>query len=489
MRSRRFFIKTIGLGAVSFLMPVSCRKSGMNKPNFVFFLVDDLGWTDLGCYGSSFYETPNIDRLAKESMRFTDAYAACPVCSPTRASILTGKYPARLNITDWIPGVDPKDRKLMGPQDKHQLPLEEMTIAEVLKKSGYATGFIGKWHLGDTGFLPQDQGFELNIGGHDKGSPGSYFYPYKRKNSDWDVPNLEGGKDGEYLTDQLTDESLQFIENHKENPFLLFLSHYAVHTPIQAKKELMKRYEDKRLRIKDKKGPEFIIERQSRAKQKQDDAAYAAMVQSVDESVGRILSKLDALNLSSNTIIIFMSDNGGLSTLPLDRNEPPTSNIPLRTGKGWLYEGGIREPMMIKWPGVSQPGSVCSVPVTSTDFYPTMLEMSGLPLNTQLHPDGLSLVPLLHGRQQLDRDAIYWHYPHYHGSGNTPSAAVRSGAYKLIEWFEDETCELYNLEYDLGEQNNLAPKMPKKVNELKRMLENWRNQVRAKMPVENTAYQ
>jgi arylsulfatase A-like enzyme len=478
---RREFIKTIGIGSTSLMFPVFCNNSNFTKPNFVFFLIDDLGWTDVACYGSTFYETPNIDRLAKEGMRFTDAYAACPVCSPTRASILTGKYPARLNITDWIPGSDPKNRKLLGTKDIHQLPLEEVTIAEVLKNAGYATGFFGKWHLGDNGFFPEDQGFDLNKGGHWAGQPASYFYPYKNQRKMWDVPGLQSGAQGEYLTDRLTDESIQFIKANTSKQFLLYLSHYAVHTPIQSKPELTAKYIKKKNGVPETNQPDYIQEWQSLSKQKQDNAAYAAMVQSVDESVGKILNTLDELNLSDNTVIIFMSDNGGLSTLPKKRKSP-TSVVPLRAGKGWLYEGGIREPMIIKWPGVVQPGSECNVPVTSTDFYPTMLEMVGLPPKPEQHADGLSLVPLLKDKGGLPRDALFWHYPHYHGSGNKPSAAIRAGDYKLIEWFEDGSIELYNLKEDISEKNNLVEKMPEKALELKTSLHNWQKDIGALKP-------
>jgi len=478
---RRHFFKLLGLGAASFVLPRCSNLFKQKKPNIVFFLIDDMGWTDLTCYGSSFYETPNIDRLATEGMRFTDAYAACPVCSPTRASILTGQYPARLNITDWIPGDDPKNRKLIGPRDLHQLPLKEVTVAEVLKAAGYNTGFFGKWHLGDEGYYPEDQGFDLNKGGHWAGQPASYFYPYKNPRKRWDVPGLEGGKDGEYLTDRLTDESMKFIEQNQDRPFLLYLSHYAVHTPIQSKEALTDKYRAKLGGMDESEIPDYLPERESRSKQNQDNPDYAGMVRSVDESVGRIMEKLADLGLEENTIIIFMSDNGGLSTLP-GRRESPTSVVPLRAGKGWLYEGGIREPMIVKWPGVVRAGSVCSEPVTSTDFYPTLLDMAGLKPKPNQHRDGMSLVPLLEGHGQLNRQAIYWHYPHYHGSGHKPAGAVRSGDFKLIEWFEDSSLELYNLKNDIGEKYNLAAAMPEKAAELKQRLQTWRRNINARMP-------
>jgi len=439
--SRRDFIKLIGAGTVVMAVPACLEFKSKPGHNFVFFLIDDMGWKDGGCYGSKFYETPHIDRLAANGMRFTDAYAACPVCSPTRASILSGKHPVRVNITDWIPGLDPKDRKLLGTEDLHQLPLSEVTIAEAFKEIGYATAFMGKWHLGDKGYFPEQQGFDINKGGHWAGQPASYFFPYKNERKRWDVPGLEGGEEGEYLTDRLTTESVKFIEQNKDKPFLLYLSHYAVHTPIQSKPELEE----------------------------------------------RIIQKLDELKLSENTVIIFMSDNGGLSTLPGDWKSP-TSNLPLRAGKGWLYEGGIREPMIIKWPGVTEPGSICREPVISMDFFPTMLEMAGLSLFPEQHVDGCSLVPLLCQTGGLKRNELFWHFPHYHGSGSIPSGAVRSGDYKLIEWFEDGSIELYNLKDDISEKHDLAASKPEKADELLKKLKLWRDKIGAKMPEQNIGW-
>ena len=448
------------------------------RPNFVFFLIDDLGWTDLGCYGSTFYETPNIDRLASEGMRFTNAYAACPVCSPTRASIMTGKYPARLGITQWIGGPNEPTPY------RHYMPLEEVTIAEALKEVGYATGFVGKWHLSTRGedrfqYYPDRQGFDVNVGGDWSGAPPTYFYPYEKRGRKLESMPA-GGVEGEYLTDRLTNESLKFLEANKDKPFLLYLSHYAVHTPIESKPALTERYQAKAKTLPRPAGPHAQpVYGRYQTRMAQDNAAYAGMVQSVDESVGRVMDKLAALGLEKNTIVIFMSDNGGLSTVP---REGPTCNLPLRAGKGWLYEGGIREPMLIKWPGTVKPDSVCDEAVTSTDFYPTMLEMAGLPLRPEQHVDGISLVPLLKGTGTLQRDAIYWHYPHYHGSGNRPSGAVRAGDDKLIEWYEDGQIELYNLKEDLAEQNNLAATKPERAAALRQMLHAWRAQMNAKMP-------
>lgn len=477
--SRRDFIKATGLGTAACMFP---RRSDAGParnpgPNFVVILVDDLGWKDLGCYGSTFHETPHTDRLASEGARFTEAYAASPVCSPTRAGLLTGIHPARLKITDWIGG---EQAGLLLPADyRRQLPLEEITLGDALKTGGYATAFIGKWHLGERGFFPENQGFDLNVGGHAAGQPASYFYPYKNPQRLWDVPGLEGGSEGEYLTDRLTDEAVRFISTHREQPFLLFLSHYAVHTPIQSREELAEKYRKKLDTIPPPAGPAYVPERESRAKQHQDNPAYAGMMESLDQSVGRVVSALEESGLAGNTVIILTSDNGGLSTLP---GNSPTSNAPLRAGKGWLYEGGIRVPLIIRWPGVTTAGTIITEPVTSMDLYATMMEVVAVPATPERARDGMSLSPLLRGSGNLKREALYWHFPHYHGSGNRPSGAVRAGDYKLIEWFEDGVVELYDLARDPGEKLDLAGRMPDKTNELKEMLHRWRAEVDARMP-------
>ncbi|HUT32451.1 MAG TPA: sulfatase [Planctomycetota bacterium] len=470
---RREFLKAVGVGAASLAVARTLGAAPERKPNFVFFLVDDMGWTDAGCYGSSFYETPSMDRLATEGMRFTNAYAACPVCSPTRASILTGKYPARVKLTDYIPGA--RAGKLLPAKYFHYMPLEEITLAEALKAAGYATCLAGKWHLGSKGYYPEDQGFDVNAGGHERGSPpGGYFSPYKN-------PKLSDGPKGEYLTDRLTDEALKFIEAAKDKPFFLYLAHHAVHTPLQSKKDLTDKYAAKVAKLPPPKGPRWGVEGARQVRLIQDHAVYAGMVQSTDESLGRVMAKLEELGISKDTVIIFMSDNGGLST----SEGHPTSNLPLRAGKGWLYEGGIREPMIVRWPGVVEPGSVCSCPVTSTDFYPTMLEMAGLPAAPKQHVDGLSLVPLLKGGESLERKALFWHYPHYGNQGGSPGGAVRCGDYKLIEFYEDDRVELYDLARDIGERRNLATEMPAKATELRQMLHDWRKAVDAEMPTPN----
>jgi arylsulfatase A len=448
---------------------LSAAQQNISRPNVVFILMDDLGWADVGCYGSTFYKTPNIDRLATQGMRFTDAYAAASICSPTRASILTGKYPARLHLTDWLPGRnDRPDQMLSRPEFKQELPLQELVLPEVLRKLGYTSAAIGKWHLGGEGFLPQNQSFDLNIGGTSSGSPPGYFYPYAYK--DITLPGLEKGKKGEYLTDRLTTEAERFIEAQQTKPFFLYLSHYAVHIPLAAKEELLKKYS----------GPQ-------NSPGSQTNAIYAAMIESMDASVGRILQKLDDLRLAQNTIVIFMSDNGGLSVREGPQT-PATSNAPLRAGKGYLYEGGIRVPLIVRWPGAIQPGAVCSVPVSSIDFFPTILQVAGTEPKTYSPVDGSSLLPLFKGSNTLPRSDLFWHYPHYSNQGGKPCGAIRSGDFKLIEFYEDGRWELYNLKEDQGEMRNLAESFPKKATELQARLDAWRRATQAQMMLPNPTY-
>ncbi len=454
-----------------------------SQTNFVFFLVDDLGWADLQCFGSTFHETPNIDRLAASGMKFTNAYAACPVCSPTRASIMTGRHPVRVDITDWIPGMQRKkdsNPKFAHVSDRDSLALDEVTIAEALKENGYQTFFAGKWHLGNEGSLPTDQGFDFNLGGFEKGSPPSgYYAPFKN-------PFLANRENDEYLTERLTDESIAFLKSRKKDqPFLLYLSYYNVHTPIQPYKKRIEHYREK-AKTKFTGDAPSIIEHDGQSRGRQDNPEYASMVAAVDDSVGQILDQLDKLELTDNTVVCFFSDNGGLCTLRKNARRPaPTCNAPLRSGKGWLYEGGIRSPMIVRAPGVAKPGSVCETPVSSTDFFPTMLELAGVDAKPDLHCDGLSLVNLLNESGTIDRDALYWHYPHYHGSSWTPGAAIRDGDWKLIEFYEYENFELYNLRTDVGEQNNLADAEPEKAKQLREKLWAWQSAMKARMPVES----
>jgi arylsulfatase A-like enzyme/lysophospholipase L1-like esterase len=461
---------------------VVAQNKPTSKPNIVFFLIDDMGWKDVGFNGSKFYETPNIDRLAKEGMQFTNAYAACPVCSPTRASIMTGKYPATLQTTDWFGAPQPEaaakdktwgDKKLLPASYIENLPLEETTIAEALKANGYRTFIGGKWHLGENEkFWPENQGFDINKGGYNRGHPGSYFSPYNN-------PRLSDGPIGEYLGDRVAAETASFIEANKQNPFFAYVPFYEVHTPMQAKDSLIKKYQLKkeRLGLKD----EFITRIDGRkTRTSQALPVYAAMVESMDAAVGAVLNKIKQAGLEKNTIVVFFSDNGGLST----SEGTPTSNLPLRGGKGWLYEGGIREPAIIKYPKKIKKGSVSSVPVISNDFYPTLLQMAGLPLMPQQHTGGISIAPIFENKK-IDREAIYWHYPHYGNQGGAPGAAVRMGKWKLIEWYESNTAELYDLDSDMAEQNNLAVANPELKNKLLTMLHNWQKEQKASMPVIN----
>ncbi|MCJ7680120.1 MAG: sulfatase [Candidatus Aminicenantes bacterium] len=480
--NRRDFIKTMGKGAAGlavFPLIQSCR-APREPLNIVFVLADDLGWTDGGAFGSSFYETPRIDRLCAEGMRFRQAYAACPVCSPTRASIMTGKYPARLSTTDYFGAPQPtttspywRSKPLLPAPYKEYLPLEELTLAESFKASGYATFFAGKWHLGGEGFYPEDQGFEVNRGGWERGGPyggGKYFSPYGN-------PRLSDGPDGEHLPDRLAEETCRFIEQHQNKSFLAYLSFYSVHTPLMARPDLEEKYRNKAEGLSTT-GPKWGREGERQVRLVQNHAVYAGMIEAMDQAVGKVLDCLKRLNLERRTVIVFMSDNGGLST----SEGHPTSNLPLRAGKGWLYEGGIREPMVVRWPGVVQPGGECDEPVMSTDFYPTLLEMAGLPPNPGQHLDGVSLVPLLKKVKSLPQRPLFWHYPHYGNQGGSPGGAVRLGDWKLIEFFEDMCVELYNLRDDLSEKNDLSSRFPGKVDEMRRLLHEWRESVGALMP-------
>ncbi len=453
------------------------------RPNFLFFLVDDLGWADVGCFGSTYHETPHIDALAASGMKFTNGYAACPVCSPTRASIVTGRHPVRVNVTDWIPGAkatgayNPRFQQI---NDRDNLALEEVTIAEALRQHGYKNFFAGKWHLGGDGFLPTDQGFDINIGGHDRGSPpGGYYAPYKN-------PYLPNKEKGEYLTERLTAESISFLEQQPaEQPFLLYLSYYNVHTPIQPYNKRIDHYREKGQELFADTTVEPITERRGLSRARQDNAEFASMVAAVDDSVGAILEALESLKLADDTVVMFFSDNGGLCTAKTPRS---TCNLPLRSGKGWLYEGGIREPMIVRAPGVTKAGAECDQPVVSMDFFPTMLELAGLPTQPDVHADGTSLVPLLKGETAVPHQPIYWHYPHYHGSTWAPGAAIRDGDWKLIELYEYGETELYNLRDDIGETKNLSAANPDKTSELKQKLIAWQTKMKATMPTPNPSY-
>jgi arylsulfatase A-like enzyme len=471
-------VRALIIGIVCF----ACAPSEPELPtNVVLIVIDDLGWTDTGVYGSTFYETPNIDGLAAGGARFTQFYTASPVCSPTRASLMTGRHPARLDLTNWIGGE--QNGLLTQAEYIRQLPHEQVTIGEAFGEHGFATGYIGKWHLGGEGYLPSSQGFDFNFSVNEAGQPGSYFSPYE--NADWpitDVPDLEGDPEGAYLTDRLTDVALQFIETNRDRPFFLVLSHYAVHTPLQAQPMAVRRYAQKAAHLGPDEAENYESERESSTKLRQDHPTYAAMVESTDVSVGRILAGLADLGLDGRTVVVFVSDNGGLSTLARRGINQATANVPLRAGKGWLYDGGIRVPLIIRWPGGISAGTVVDNPALSMDLFPTILAMAGLPGRPDLHVDGTNLVGAMTGTVDDPHEAQYWHFPHYHGSGNRPGGAVRIGNLKLVEWFEDGSVELYDLAADPGERHDLGQHRPDDVARLQQALRTWRQEVGANMP-------
>ncbi len=438
------------------------------KPNIIFILIDDMGWKDVGFMGSKYYETPNIDKLASQGMTFTSAYTGGPNCAPSRACLISGVYGPRTGIYT----VGASDRgpaqamKLKAIKNVEVLDTKWISLPKMMHTAGYVSISIGKWHLGDDPAAgPVAQGFDRNIGGGHEGETPSYFTPYH-------LPNLPDGPPGEYLTDRLTDEAIHFMEQNKDKPFFLYLPHYAVHTPLQGKNDMIAKYKAK--------PPD----------NGQGNAVYAAMIESTDQSVGRIMKALDDLHLTDNTIVIFTSDNGGLHVV--------TSNLPLRGYKGQLYEGGIRVPMTIRWPGVVKPGTICDEPVNNIDYYPTLAEIAQTPVRTTQPVDGVSFVPLLKGESHLQRDALFWHFPCYlpgHGDGSSkglrswPSSAVRSGDWKLLKFYEDDHVELYNLKDDIGETKELSRAEPQKTAEMRLLLENWLKNVNAPIPTDpNPAY-
>ncbi len=497
------------------------------RPNVLFILVDDLGWSDVGCFGSHFYQTPNIDQLASDGVKFTQAYAACSVCSPTRASIITGKYPARLHLTDWLPGrKDYPFQKLENADINQHLPYDINTLPRVMKENGYQTAIFGKWHLGEDSASTKRQGFDLHIPQWNKGWPnGTYFAPYHMK-------GLEDAPEGEYLTDRLTDETINYIEQNKNKPFFIYLAHFAVHDPIMGRPDLVQKYKERLDKEPAAEGMPFILEgnpdtasplsrqeltrmigeddykgfsllpnRTVKIKQHQDNIEFAAMVESVDESVGRIRAKLKELGLEDNTIIIFFSDNGGMSAANFGNPKHKiatsnlnkafsTSNLPLRGGKGWFYEGGIREPLIIKWPHTGKSGTLCNVPVISVDFFPTIMEMAGISYDKEKYVlDGESLVPYVKGKASAKDRPIFWHFPHYSNHGQqSPEGAVRYGDFKLIEYYENFEVQLFNLKDDPEEQHDLSKLNPDKTKELRSILHTWRKDVNAQMMPDNPEY-
>jgi arylsulfatase A-like enzyme len=482
-------MKLSTITAVIFLMlSFGCSQQQKNnqkktdKPNILFILVDDLGKHDLSFTGSNYYETPNIDRIAREGMTFTDGYATCQVCSPSRASIMSGKFPARHGITDWIGARTGEEwrkagrfNKLLPPEYLHNLPHEYVTLPEAMKEAGYKTFFAGKWHLGSKGSWPTDHGFDINKGGWDVGGPhGGYFAP-------WENPNLESGPDGENLSLRLATETANFIKQNKDTSFFAYLAFYAVHAPIQTTKEKWAKYRQKA----EETGiaeTGFEMGHFLPIRQVQDNPIYAGLVEMMDDAVGIVLNALDEAGLADNTVVIFTADNGGVAA----GDAFATSNKPLRAGKGYQFEGGIREPYFIKIPWM-EGGRSCSTPVTGTDFYPTLLELAGAELKPEEHIDGVSLVPLLEGKTIPERPLI-WHYPHYGNQGGEPSSIIRQGKWKLIHYYEDGRKELYNLETDIGEKTELSEKYPELVRELDEKLFSYLKEVNARFPEKDCEY-
>ncbi len=457
------------------------------NPNILMIVVDDLGYSDLHCYGGGIQETPNVDKLAAEGIRFTNAYASCPVSSPTRASLLTGKNPVAVDITDWIPGhqegkIKPW-HKFIVPEFNWHLPLKEITIAEKLKEKGYKTASIGKWHLGGEGYLPTEQGFDINIAGNHKGMPPTYYYPYKADSAaiaqhpwlDFEITHLELTDDSLYLTDRLANEAINFIKNQKDTAFFLYLPFYTVHTPLEGREDLVKKYTKKIENSTDSiiRYPHFL-----------------AMVECMDENVGRIINTLEELEIRDNTIIFFVSDNGGLQTRgSKEKNEHnhfwASWNYPLRQGKGTLYEGGLRVPTIINWPGKIDPGRISDELIISTDLFPTIMDI--LDIETTYPIEGVSLLSHLTKGEKIKRETFYWHYPHYHRTN--PGSVIRDGDYKLIHYYEDDRVELYNLKEDISEKNDLTKEIPEKANELLKKLNKWLDNENAKMPQPNPNYE
>jgi arylsulfatase A-like enzyme len=467
---------------------------GDRRPNVLLLLADDLGHADVGFNNpETFYETPRLDRLAGEGMRFSAAYAACPVCSPTRASLLAGRWPARMATTDYFGAIQPEavlEAAKKGKRGRFQklpllpasyvnrLPLERVTLAEALREAGYATFFAGKWHLGGEGFSPTEQGFDVNVAGHHRGGPygpGKYFHPFG-------MPNLES-EPGDHLPARLAEETVKFVRANKAKPWFAMLSFYSVHTPLMGREDLVERYEKKRAKL----GLEAAwgTEGERKVRLVQEHAVYAAMVHAMDEAVGTVLDALEELELADDTLVIFFSDNGGLST----SEGHPTSNLPLRAGKGWLYEGGIREPCAVRWPGRIEAGTHSDVPVVSTDFAPSVLAACGLPAREADFLDGENLLGLWTGGEAPQREALYWHYPHWGNQGASPGGAVREGNFKWIEFFTGDESEargeLYDLSADIGERHDLAASRPELARKLRARLANWRGEVGARMPTRN----
>ena len=464
-------------------LPLLAAVADERPLNVVVLIADDLGQRDLGCYGSTFYETPALDQLAAGGVRFTRAYSACPVCSPTRAALTTGRYPQRSGITDYIGAAQPeawkRNTRHLPAAYSLQLALPETTVAEILRERGYATFFAGKWHLGGDGFLPEQQGFDVNLGGLAQGGPyggKKYFSPYGN-------PKLPDGPAGEHLPDRLASEAVRFMETHRDRPFLIWLPFYDVHTPLMARDDLRKKYEQKRASLSER--DVFADEPPRKVRMSQDHAVYGGMVEAMDLAAGKILQALDRLQLTERTLVIFTSDNGGLST----SEGSPTSNQPLRAGKGWLYEGGIRTPCLMRLPGRIPAGVTCDTPVMSIDYLPTIVDFCVADTDGRFSFDGQSLRQQLQRPEQADLSrTLFWQYPHYGNQGGAPGAAVLQDGWKLIEWFEDERFELFRVYEDTGEQRNVAAEHPGVVTSLRSQLQDWQVLVGAKRSAVNPSW-
>lgn len=467
--SRGMYCRVAAVLAIGVFAVGTLNAASPERPmNVVFFLVDDLGWTDLGCYGSDFYRTQNIDKLARAGMKFTQNYSACNACSPTRGALMTGMYPARTHLTDWIPGWSKQygGFQLLPPKWTRHLEQRHTSLAEALHNVGYTTWHVGKWHLGGQGNLPEDHGFDVNIGGSIRGLPRSYHFPYGGEAMKWRSDLPESQREGRYLTDRLADEAVSLIGHAKEKPFFLYFSFYAVHAPVQGRPDLVEQYKHRP------------------SGERHRNPEYAAMVEAIDEAVGRVRAQLEHSGVADRTLIVFTSDNGGVC-------RKTSNNAPLRGEKGQHWEGGTRVPAIVHWPGVTRPGTACTEQIITMDYYPTILEIIGARGNAahNTNVDGVSLVPLLRDpKASLGRDALYWHYPHYNPFVGIPYGAVRAGDYKLIEYYEDGHVELYNLADDLSEERDLAVLQPGITARLKKLLHDHRDHVGAQMPSSNSDF-
>lgn len=459
---------------------ISAATQASDRPNVVLILVDDMGLHDLSVEGSKFYRSPHIDQLARDGVRFTQGYATCRVCSPSRASIQLGKFTARHGVTNWIGAASgmqwKRDDRLLPAEYVHELPHDDVSLAEAMREGGYKTFFAGKWHLGGDGSLPTDHGFDINVGGHHRGSPpGGFFSPYNN-------PEMENGPPGESLPLRLADDTADFIRSHRDEPFFAMLSFYSVHAPVQTTRELWSKYQQAAPPLPEG-AQRFKIDRTLPVRQVQDHPVYAGMVEVTDTAVGRVLKALDEAGIAGSTIVIFTSDNGGVSS----GDAYATSNLPLRGGKGRQWEGGIREPYYIRYPAITKANSTCDVPVTGADFYPTILDLCGLPARASQHLDGVSLTPLLKG-ESIDARPLYWHYPHYDNQGGEPSSILRAGDWKLIHYYDDGRNELYNLRIDGQEESDLSRSFPDRTRKMAEQLMSWLDSVDAKYPVPDPRY-